>query len=114
MRFTLNLWPATETELVDTSPDVGISTINSHPSSRITSLSVLTHSLDTNEWVALESYNTTTLLPESKQVFYTKLPDWVASVVVKANTRPSSLGRSPTGFLVGAPPAGFFLGQCRA
>ena len=72
MRFTLNLRPATsighptQTKLVDTSPDAGVATINLQPSSRIISPSLLTHSLDTNEWVAPESYNTTTLLPKSK------------------------------------------------
>jgi len=66
MRFALNLRPATSIghpthiQLVDTYLDAGVTTINSHLSSHITSLSLLTHSLDTNEWVALESYNTTT------------------------------------------------------
>jgi len=40
---------------VDTCPDVGVATINSHPNSRITSSGLLTHSMDTNEWVTLES-----------------------------------------------------------
>jgi len=120
IRFTLNLWPATsighptQIELVDTSPDSSVGTINSHPSSCITSLSFLTHSLNTNEWVDPESYNTTTRLPNNKQVSYTRLPDWVASVVVSANTRPGALGLSPTGLLAGAPPTGFLLGQCLA
>ena len=58
MRFTLNLRPPTfighptQTDVVDTSPDVGVATINSHASSRITRSSLLMHSLDTNEWVA--------------------------------------------------------------
>jgi len=120
MRFTLNLRPATsighptQIDVVDTSLDAGVATINSHASSRITRPSLLTHSLDTNEWVALESYNTTTSWSNNKQVVCTRLPDWAASVVIKAKTRPGALGRSPTGFFAGPPPAGFLFGQCRA
>jgi len=32
-------------------------------------------------------------------------------MVINVNTRPSVLGRSPTGFFVGAPPVDFLLGQ---
>jgi len=117
MRFTLNLWPATSIghpthiEEVDTSPEVGVVTISSHPSSRITSPSLLMHSLHTNEWVAPKSNNTTTSWLNNKHESCTKLPNCVASVVVRANTRPSVLGRSLTSFLVGSPPTGFLLGH---
>jgi len=119
MRFTLNLQPATsighptQTKLVDTWPNASVATISSHPRSRVTSSSFLTQSLDTNEWVAPESYNATTLSSKSKQVFYTKLPDWVASVLVKAYTRPTALGCSPSAFFVGAPLVSFLLGHYR-
>jgi len=97
--------------MADTFPDVGVATISSHPNSRITSSSLLTHSLDTNEWVAHESYNTTTSWFHNKQVVYASLPNWVASVVVNANTSPGALGCSPTGLFARMPPAGFLLGD---
>jgi len=111
MRFTLNLRPATsirhptQTDVVDTSPDAGVATIKLHASSCITRPTLLTHSLDTNEWVQYHN-----LVIKHKQVVCTKLPDWAASVVVKANTRPDALGHSPIGFFVGALSIGFLLG----
>jgi len=114
LRPTTFIGHPTQTKLVDTYPNVGVTTISSHPRSCITSSSRLTHSLDTNEWVTLESNNTTTSWSSNKKIFSTRLPYWVVSLLVKAYTRPTALGRYPSGFFVGAPPVDFFLAYHRA
>ena len=100
IRFTLNRLPSTsikhptQVELVETCPDVGFETINLHPRSRVDNPSFFTHSWDMKECKAPESNNTNTRLPNNKQKSSIRLPDWVASVLVKAKTRPTALGLS--------------------
>jgi len=61
------------------------------------------HTLEIKEWVAPESNNTNTKLPNNTQGSRIRLPDCVASVVVRAKTLPAALARSAgdaTGFFV--------------
>jgi len=108
-KFTLNLRPATsiehptQTEMVATWPEEGVETSNSHPKLRVTKFNLPTHTLEIKEWVSPESNNTSTTLPNNTQGSRIRLPDCVASVVVRAKTLPAALARSADDV------AGFFV-----
>jgi len=99
-KFTLNLRRATsiehpmQTKLIATWPEVGVETSNSHPKSRFTKFNLPTHALEMKECVAPESNNTNTNWPNNKHGSRIRLPDWVASVEVKAKTLPAALALS--------------------
>ena len=122
IRFTLNLRLATsiehlaQTELVEACLDAGVEIVSSHPKSRTTSPSLLTHSSEMNEWVAPESNNTKTLWSNNKHWSSMRLPDWVASVLVNANTLLAARGRSTITFCYfcygGVSLVAFLLGYC--
>jgi len=73
IRFTLTLWPSTssehptQAELVETCPDAGVETINSHPRSRVDNPSFFIQLWDMKECRTPKSNNTSTLLAINKQ-----------------------------------------------